>query len=189
MKIVLVRHGLTEANINKIYSVNETKIDRNNLEILDRTKSLLKNYKIDQVYTSALIRSQETASHLGFNDFLVDPRLNEMDFGDFKGQSLVGVREKYKDFFQTESKDYFATKYPNGESRRDLIKRLCEFLDEKSQENKNILCFSHGLAIRASLFWVLKDLENWSSFWIDNGSLTVFKIKDDKKLIESINLI
>lgn len=189
MKIILVRHGLTQANINKTYSVNETRIDRNNLDILDRTKSLLENYKIDQVYTSALIRSQETANYLGFNDFIIDPRLNEMDFGDFKGQNLIDVRENYKDFFQMESKNYFDTKYPNGESRNDLIKRLGEFLDEKSQENKNILCFSHGIAIRASLFWLLKDLENWSSFWIDNGSLTVFNIKDQKRLIESVNLI
>ncbi len=112
-----------------------------------------------------------------------------MDFGDFKGQNIYDVREKYKDFIQKEKDFYFDLTYPNGESRRDVINRLSSFLDEKTREDKNILAISHGIAIRSSLFWILKDLDNWQSFWIDNGSLTVYNINNDKRLIESVNLI
>ena len=112
-----------------------------------------------------------------------------MDFGDFKGQNIYDVRDNYKEFFEKEKENYFDQKYPNGESRRDVINRLSSFLDEKSKKNKNILVISHGIAIRSTLFWILKDLSNWNSFWIDNGSLTVYNIKDNKKLIESVNLI
>lgn len=189
MKIIFVRHGITKSNIDKKYSTPDTKIDKSGLYILEKTKSLLKNYKIDQVYTSNLIRSQETAYELGFNDFKIDQRLNEMDFGDFKGQNIYDVRENHKDFFEREKDFYFDTPYPNGESRQDVINRLRSFLDEKSMEEKNILAISHGIAIRSTLFWILKDLSNWHSFWIDNGSLTVYNIKNGKKLIESVNLI
>ena len=189
MKIIFVRHGLTMANIEKKYSTSETRLEESGLYILDKTKELLKNYEIDEVYTSGLIRSQETAKILGFEKYLVDERLNEMDFGDFKGKSIFEVREDYKKFFEQEKEAYFDLAYPNGESRRDVIKRLSSFLDEKSKDDKNILCVSHGIAIRSSLFWILKDLSNWQSFWIDNGSLTVYNIKDDKKLIESVNII
>ena len=92
MKIIFVRHGLTMANIEKKYSTPDTRLEESGLYILDKTKELLKNYEIDQVYASGLIRSQETAKILGYDDYLVDTRLNEMDFGDFKGQNIYDVR-------------------------------------------------------------------------------------------------
>ena len=190
MKIILVRHGKTQANIDWKYSTDDTVLAKDGLYILDKTKKLLEDYDIDEVYTSALIRSQETAKHLGYTDFIIDKRINEMNFGDFRGQSIDEVRLKQKSFFENEKNNYFDTKYPNGESRNEVIRRTSEFLDEISQkDNKTILCISHGIAIRSTLFWVLKDLSNWNSFWIDNGSLTVFNVKDGKKLIESVNKI
>ena len=107
MKIIFVRHGLTMANIEKKYSTPETKLEESGLYILDKTKEHLKNYEIDEVYTSGLIRSQETAKILGFDKYLVDERLNEMDFGDFKGKSIFEVREDYKNFFEQEKESYF----------------------------------------------------------------------------------
>lgn len=190
MKIILVRHGKTQANIDWKYSTDDTVLAKDGLYILDKTKKLLEDYDIDEVYTSALIRSQETAKHLGYTDFIIDKRINEMNFGDFRGQSIDEVRLKQKLFFENEKNNYFDTKYPNGESRNEVIRRTSEFLDEISQkDDKTILCISHGIAIRSALFWVLKDLSNWNSFWIDNGSLTVFNVKDNKKLIESVNKI
>lgn len=190
MKIILVRHGKTQANIDWKYSTDDTVLAKEGLYILDKTKLLLEDYEIDEVYTSALIRSQETAKHLGFTNFTIDKRINEMNFGDFRGQSIDEVRLKQKLFFENERNNYFDIKYPNGESRNEVIKRTSGFLDEISQkDDKTILCISHGIAIRSTLFWVLKDLSNWNSFWIDNGSLTVFNVKDGKKLIESVNKI
>ena len=189
MKIIFVRHGLTMSNIEMKYSTPDTRLEKSGLYILDKTKNLLKDYDIDEIYTSGLVRSQDTAKILGFGNFLVDNRLNEMDFGDFKGQNIYDVRKNHKDFFEKEKESYFDLTYPNGESRRNVINRIGAFLEEKSKEDKNILAISHGLAIRSSLFWILKDLDNWHSFWIDNGSLTVYNIKDNKKLIESVNLI
>lgn len=190
MKIILVRHGKTQANIDWKYSTDDTVLAKDGLYILDKTKLLLEDYEIDEVYTSALIRSQETAKHLGFTNFTIDKRINEMNFGDFRGQSIDEVRLKQKLFFENERNNYFDIKYPNGESRNEVIRRTSGFLDEISQkDDKTILCISHGIAIRSTLFWVLKDLSNWNSFWIDNGSLTVFNVKDGKKLIESVNKI
>ena len=190
MKIILVRHGQTQANISWKYSTDDTILAESGLYILDKTKKLLDDYKIDKVYTSNLIRSQQTAKRLGFDDFTIDKRLNEMNFGDFRGRGIDEVRENEKDFFLKEEKDYFNIEYPSGESRNDVIKRTSDFLEEKSrEEDGTILCISHGIAIRSTLFWILKDLDNWRSFWIDNGSLTIYNIEDDKRLIESVNKI
>ena len=88
--------------------------------------------------------------------------------------------------FVEDGKDYCAVK---RQSLEDLIKRVNNFMEEKSSFDGNILCISHGIAIRSSLFTVLKDLGNFKNFWIDNGSLTVFDLSDDKKMIECVNLI
>ncbi len=190
MKIILVRHGQTQANIDWKYSTLDTSLAESGLYILDKTKKLLADYKIDEVYTSKLVRSQETAQRLGFSQFIPDERLNEMNFGLFRGRGIDEVRENEKEFFKKEIENYFEITYPDGESRIDVIRRTGDFLDELSQKkDKTILCISHGIAIRSCLFWILKDLANWGSFWIDNGSLTVFDVKDGKKLIESVNKI
>ncbi len=108
MKIILVRHGKTQANIDWKYSTDDTVLAKDGLYILDKTKLLLEDYEIDEVYTSALIRSQETAKHLGFTNFTIDKRINEMNFGDFRGQSIDEVRLKQKLFFENERNNYFS---------------------------------------------------------------------------------
>lgn len=189
MKIVLVRHGLSEANIGRYYSLDDTKLDKNGYEILDKTSKNLEKYDIDHVYTSNLLRSQQTAKRLGFNDFTIDARLNELDFGNFKGKLFEDMKKEEAQFFKEKEKDVFNVKYPDGESRVDLIKRTSEFLDELVKKDENALCVSHCIAIKSTLFWILKDLEDWDSFWLENGSITVFNISNGKKVIEAINIL
>lgn len=189
MRIILVRHGLSEANISRFYSLEDTKLHESGFSVLNNTKRNLKKYDIDQVYVSELKRSQETAQRLGYADYKIDSRINELDFGDFKGQFFDDIRINELDFFKKKEKDFFNMRYPSGESINDVIKRTSEFFEEKSKEDKNILCVSHAIAIKSSLFWLLKDKENWQTFWLDNGSITVFRVEDDKKIIESVNLL
>lgn len=188
MKIILLRHGLTEANKNMTFSRPDTRISKDGLGDLDRARDFLKERSFSKVYTSALIRSQETAKYLGFTNFTIDERLNELDFGDFKGLPLAETREKFPEVYQGLEKDKINYRYPNGESLMDLYLRIGDFLDEKVKEGEDILCFSHGIAIRTSLARVLGDFSLLDKFWLENGSLTVYSIVDGKKMIESVNL-
>lgn len=189
MKIIFLRHGLTESNKEWRFSTPDTRLSKNAGIDLCKSRENLKKYKIDKVFTSKLIRSQETAKYLGFEKFFEDERLNELNFGDFRGQKVLDTKKNYKEFYDRLKKDPYTTRYPNGESIKDLVNRLNDFMEEKSSFDGNILCISHGIAIRSSLFTVLKDLDNFKNFWIDNGSLTVFDISDNKKMIECVNLI
>lgn len=189
MKIIFLRHGLTESNKEKRFSTKDTKISEQSYKDLDKSKENLKNYNIDKVYTSKLLRSQETAEYLGFKTYEEDKRLNEMDFGDFKGMKVIDTYKKYEKFYNDKKLKPYDISYPGGESIKDLIKRLDDFIEEKKEFDGNILCVSHGIAIRAAIFTILKDLSNFENFWIDNGSLTVINIKDNKKIIECVNKI
>ena len=189
MKIIFLRHGKTNSNKEKCFSTAKTQIIEEGYEDLDKAKNNLKTYNFKEVYTSKLLRSKQTAEYLGFTSFKEDSRLNEMDFGDFKGKNIEKCLLEYRNLYKKIKEDPFSSKYPNGESRIDVINRLSSFMEEKSKLDYDILCISHGIAIRSSLFYVLKDLSNFDSFWLDNGSLTVFDLKENKKIIECVNLI
>lgn len=189
MRIIFVRHGVTQANIDRTFSKPDTPLAEDGYKVLDRTKKLLDNYQINKVYTSELLRAKQSAEYLGFKEYTVDPRINEIDVGDFKGHSYDFVLNHYGDDLKNIQSQKLSIPYPNGESRLDVIKRVSDFMEERKNETGNILCISHGIAIRSTLFWLIKDLDSYEYFWIDNGSVTVFNIEDNKKIIECVNAI
>ncbi|MSS76974.1 histidine phosphatase family protein [Anaerococcus sp. AGMB00486] len=189
MKIIFLRHGLTESNKSKRFSTADTKISKDAYKDLDKSKFNLRDYNVDKVYTSKLLRSKETAEYLGFNEYTEDKRLNEMDFGDFKGKRISDTLIEYENFYKERKLNPYDIRYPGGESVKDLIKRLDDFIEDKKTSHNTILCVSHGIAIRAAIFTILNDLSNFENFWIDNGSLTIINIENNKKILECVNKI
>ena len=188
MKIYLVRHGFTQSNRARTEAVDDPKLNKSGFNVLVNTRRTLEKYNIDKVYSSELKDATQTADMLGYHDYITDARLNELDFGDYSGQLLEEIQDHYDGVLDNEE-DVFNLKYPGNESRNDLIKRLSEFLDELVEKDENALCISHGLAIKAALFWILKDKADWDSFWIENGSVTIFEVHDKQKLIKGVNII
>lgn len=189
MRIIFLRHGTTEANIKETFSDANTPLAKDGYKILDRSKIFLEKYDIKKVYTSKLLRARQSAEYLGFKDYICDERINEIDVGDFKGLKYDFVLKEFSENLSDLNENPMLYKYPNGESKIDVIKRVTNFMDDICKQEGDILCISHGIAIRSALFWVLEDYENYENFRIDNASLTVFKYKDNKKLIECVNLI
>lgn len=188
MKIYLVRHGFTQSNRARTESIDDQKLNKSGFNVLVNTRRTLEKYNIDKVYSSELKDATQTAGMLGYHDYITDARLNELDFGDYSGQLLEEIQDHYQGVLDSEE-DIFNLKYPGNESRNDLIKRTSEFLDELVEKGEDALCISHSLAIKAALFWILKNKEDWDSFWIENGSVTIFEIHDDRKIIKGVNII
>ena len=188
MKIYLVRHGFTQSNRARTEAIEDLKLNKSGFNVLVNTRRTLEKYNIDKVYSSELKDATQTADMLGYHDYITDARLNELDFGDYSGQLLEEIQDHYQGVLDKEE-DIFNVKYPGNESRNDLIKRTSEFLDELVEKGEDALCISHGLAIKAALFWILKDKADWDSFWIENGSVTIFEVHDKQKLIKGVNII
>ena len=49
MKIILVRHGLSEANIGRYYSLEDTILHEDGYGVLEKTSKNLEKYDIDKV--------------------------------------------------------------------------------------------------------------------------------------------
>ncbi len=103
-----------------------------------------------RVIASPLQRARETAS-LMFPDCTIEiePRLVEMDFGAWEGQSLADLRaDPRNDTARLEAMglDFRA---PGGESPRDLQNRLQPWLGELAAARRDTVAIAHKSILRA----------------------------------------
>jgi isoleucyl-tRNA synthetase len=129
------RHHLTDKGREDVKVSAEKMITENNIP--------------DIIYTSPIVRTQESAEIVkqvvkektGKDvEIKIDLRLIEQQYGDLDGQS----DEIYNTFTENKSERY-SKPFPNGESLNDVKKRIAEFLYEidKEYKDKNILIVTH----------------------------------------------
>lgn len=96
-------------------------------------------------YASPLDRTMETARRLG-REPIADSSLIEMDWGDWEGLDMADVSSRLDP-----SKKHFGLDYaaPNGESPREVQRRLLPFLAGRAANGEDILIVSHKGVIRA----------------------------------------
>ena len=183
----MVRHGETYDNIEKKYSSKDTKLtDRGRREI-EKTSKVLKGFTYEKIYVSPLLRARETMDILGLQSGEVDERLSEIDFGRFVGydfESLKLAYPKERDFWL---EDYINNPPLEGESIRDLYKRVEGFLEEKLAEDKDILLICHDGVIKSALGWVFERYDYFFRFKLDNGSISSIVVDKGFKYIEKLN--
>jgi len=133
-------------------------------------------------FHSPLKRTRQTADALlaagaKAHSLTEDPRIIEMDFGDYNGRKLKELiaerTDSYVGFFPATP---FETT-PNGESLSDVAKRIKSFTDEMHEKHKgeDIVVIAHRGTILAALHNALRlPLESSVSFRIDNVSLSRF---------------
>ena len=108
-QIHLIRHGLTEANMNGQY-IGSTDIELSN-EGVNRLNSLKSNFsypKADKIYSSPLIRCKDTAKILyPENEIFIEKAFSECDFGEWEGKSATDLKNN-EDFQHLKNQeDYF----------------------------------------------------------------------------------
>ncbi len=103
----------------------------------------------DAVFTSPLRRAVRIASYCGHSMAERDDRLKEMNFGDWEGKpwSEILTTSDVPAFFA----HYINNPTPNGESLKDQLNRVHDFLQEKKkQDYEHILVFCHGGVINCA---------------------------------------
>ena len=150
--LILMRHGEAESNVGGFCSsYPEQKLNpltergRKQVEAAaKKIKSGLGKEKSTVVYSSDLLRARETAQivadELKTKNIIFDPRLREIDTGQFSGQAV----EKYRNYFDS-FKDRFVHSPPQGESWLDVAKRVRDFTADVSHKHpgKKIIVVSH----------------------------------------------
>jgi alpha-ribazole phosphatase len=132
-KIHMIRHGLTQANLERKY------IGRTDPPLCDvglrQLRDLQKDWgypSVQQVYSSPLIRATQTAKLIypNYEPVLVEG-IREIDFGDFEDRTIEDL-EKDPVFREWIASEDMAV--PNGESGKDVYERSVEALGWIFQE-------------------------------------------------------
>lgn len=126
-KIHLIRHGLTQGNIDGLY------VGHTDMPLCDEGKLQIAQMKEDYIYpyskfvfSSPLKRCLETAELIypGVKPIVIED-LIEYDFGQFDGRSAAELHEK-SPLFDRWLKGEEGVKPPFGESNEEFAKRVCD---------------------------------------------------------------
>lgn len=153
MRIYAIRHGLTDANIKRIYNglmdedINEIGIDQ-----AKKTREIMKDKDYDIVFCSPMLRTKHTCDIINIKNkpVIYDERIKERTLGYLDGKNL----EEYG--YRKEILNYnYKWDRKSCEDLPTLFKRVHNFLEDikKNYKDKNILIVTHGGILRAIYFY------------------------------------
>jgi probable phosphoglycerate mutase len=150
-EIVLIRHGPTEWNAaGRVQG-------RTDVPLSAAGCARVRHWRVppdlcghDWV-SSPLRRARETAVLLGADEPVIEPRLAEMCWGAWEGETLDALRIRYgAALIENESRglDFRA---PDGESPREVGVRVLAWLAERAQHSRPTIGVTHKGVVRATL--------------------------------------
>ena len=160
LRIALIRHGESEANLDKSifermpdHSIPLTEHGREQSAATGkRLRALFENEPV-RVYVSPYQRVLQTLDALGLDDLIglaqEEPRLREQDWANWQDTEEIERQEVLRDDY-----GHFFYRFTDGESGADVYDRVSTFLEtmhrdfETPEAPRNILVVSHGLTMR-----------------------------------------
>jgi broad specificity phosphatase PhoE len=192
IRLLLVRHGQTEGNVEERYQGRtDTQLNEVGLQQADRLARRLSSEKIDCIYCSDLKRAMQTAERVASaHNLTVNPRkeLRELDVGEFEGKRLEEIVEDHGPLEDMWSEGEWRA--PGGETLGELSARVDRFVADVKQHHKDgtILAVAHGGTLRSLISGFLGiDPHNWWRFQLDSASLSVLELHPDRVVLTLLN--
>ena len=170
MNLILIRHGQSEWNaLNQFTGWKDPDLTATGIQEARNAAKIINNLKInfDLVFTSALIRAQNTAEIIlkEINQPLStikNQALNERNYGDLAGLNKDDARKRWGDEQVHIWRRSYDIPPPGGESLKDTGERVLPFFMKEIHphvcKGKNVLVAAHGNSLRS----LIKFLDNIS---------------------------
>lgn len=193
-KIYLVRHGETtwNADARAQGSKDVALSERGRLQAQLLAKRM-KNYHIDHIFSSDLIRAYETASIIaeGFQSEVNQIHgFREMSFGEWEGLTNDEIKQNYDTHFKIWRSQPHKAQIPGGEMLLDVQKRGLQALHQlvNRYKGQSILIVSHGTALKAILLGLLDiDLSYFYKIRQDNTCINLVEFRDYGPVVVTLN--
>lgn len=174
MKLILVRHGETEANAKQILQgKDDSKLTSNGVkQAKEAGRNLKNNYGVDLIFCSPLGRCVETLNNIleeypCEGQIFMSKLIAERDFGEFEGTDSQLIDWGKIDLENEINKEL------GVEKMSDLKKRVNLFLEDLKLENgeATILVVSHHIPIQI----MINEITNkpLDEIKVNNGEITV----------------
>lgn len=178
MQVHLIRHTKLDIGKGICYGQSDVPVANSFAEEKDRIlQSLDQDY--DMVYSSPLSRCSKLARSISSKQYRKDPRLLEMDFGDWE-------MKKWEDIDQIKLNawmaDFINIKPENGENLVEIYARVCAFIQDLLQTpHEKIAIITHAGVVRLFWAWILEiPLPNIFKLQIDYGEIFELNLDQNK---------
>lgn len=152
-RILICRHGETDATLEKRYSEDERSLNAIGRATVIALKEKINKSLPTAVFSSPITRAIETTQII-CNDFKVLNELRERNYGDWRGKTKNEIREDNR-------LRYLLGKFlpgivtpPNGESLYQFYNRLDKLIDILWRiEEQDLLIVTHGSVIHSMMMY------------------------------------
>lgn len=183
MRLILVRHGETEANVNGVYSgwTNYHLTEKGKKQV-KRLVNILVEENIDVIYSSPSERTLDTARNIGslLNlEVNIKENIRELNFGIFEGKTNKEIQDEFQRDYKAWVEDFVNFRIPKGESLQDLYTRINSLLTDIKGTDKTYLFVTHGGVIQTIITMLLGlELKKMWNFKAPPGCLVEIEYKD-----------
>lgn len=188
--IYLIRH--TEIyNPNKLcFGQSDMPLEENFTVHFDWLKERLSMNENMVYYSSPLRRCNKLSSYLSDDNFTIDYRLTDLNYGSWEMKEWTEIPAKEVDAWNADFVNY---KIKNGETFLELYDRSVDFYEEitSNTHSKNIVVITHANVIRSIVAYILEfPLEKVYNLKIDYAGVTKLNYHPELELssVEFLNL-
>ncbi len=157
-RLVVVRHGQTSDNAAGIYQGHrDSPLSTLGREQATRAAAALAAYRPRFVVSSDLQRAHDTATAVAAacdRPVRLDPRLREVDVGEWQGRSTVQVRESHPELVAAMGRGEDVRRGATGETVAELAVRVGAALEEAAaglEPAEVAVVVGHGVSTRAGV--------------------------------------
>ena len=195
MRLWLIRHGETEANVAGLYSGHSpTPLTPRGLAQAETLRDLLSVVPFDYVLCSELERAQQTAARvLQSRDLAVHttPLLNEMFFGEWEMRHHRDLLREDAESYAAWCTDWQHAVPTNGEGFQAFssrIERVIDLVNGLKSDYHNVLIASHQgvLSLLIARLLNMPAASLWH-FRVDQGCWSALDIFDDYATLRVLN--
>ncbi len=191
-KVILVRHGESEMNRDGLFfGWLDPKLTEKGIEQANKAKSVIENFKYDEIYSSDLSRARETADIVNYQGLPVNvsQELREINFGIFEGLTYGEIKKKYPVEVKLWKEKWQEYDYENGENVTQLQKRAVEFLKSLDKEKKDIVVVTHWGVINCILsYYITGGLDGYWKFALNTGGVSILEFRDGFPVLQGLNI-
>ncbi|MCA1899194.1 MAG: alpha-ribazole phosphatase [Chloroflexi bacterium] len=195
MNLFLIRHGQTDWNLEQRFQgQSDVPLNAAGRKQAAALAERLAAETFDAVYSSDLQRAAETANIIckseWNSDLHPDPRLREVNFGDWEGLTYEEIKAKHPEALAAWEADIFKYAPPNGETLEGLALRVQAALGElrAKHEGQRIMVVAHGGTLQ-TLICLALDLPPamYWQFHLSTASLSELAFYPAGAILNSLN--
>lgn len=185
--LIFVRHGQSEANLQRVFAghtdIPLTELGKRQAE---RTAEFLREYPIERIYASDLLRAMQTAEPTAVSkglEIIPTQGMREIFAGDWEGKPYEELMRLFPESYGTWRTDCGRAHPENGESVIELSRRIYREVDRIVAENRGkcVAIFTHATPIRLlRAKWEGYPPEELSRvMFCSNASVSVVEYRED----------